>query len=457
MTMRHRRGRHIVCRPLVVATTVLACACTSPTSDAARSMSRTTIVFTNDSRTASARPAGPFVSVLDSIDLVITSSSNAIVAHKGQRLHGYDSTAALSVDLPSGTNTFAAQVLSSSTGAAIFSGQTSHTGSADRDTIVIPLVAAQPALLVTLDTTRTTIVTSSQFTIYNAGTGTLVWNVSGTDTAFARCGGECLISPQNGQLGAGQSAIMRVAVPTNFPSRLFSFVLHSTQGDVTARWQYGASPIGGVIVQPTPSLLTVGQAVTLTATVQSGNASSAVTWSSSNSSVATVSSAGRVQGGAAGSATIAATSVVDTTRKGFADVRVYTTSDSLLWSIPQPEGRTAVARDVANAVAPLTVQIDAQLFFGRINVTNPFAFVEFWARPAAGGTWIRIAQTAAPTLVIGKASTTWTWSVTWNPSAADAPFPNPSTTPMAIIAVGVRPDGVPIATPVNTSVTVTVP
>ena len=67
-------------------------------------------------------------------------------------------------------------------------------------------------------------------------------------------------------------------------------------------------PVTGVTVSPTTLTLEVGKTSTLTATVTPSNATDkTVTWKSSNTSVATVSSAGVVTGVAAGTATITAT------------------------------------------------------------------------------------------------------------------------------------------------------
>ncbi len=67
-------------------------------------------------------------------------------------------------------------------------------------------------------------------------------------------------------------------------------------------------PVTGVTVSPTSASVTVGSIQQLTATVSPGNASNKnVTWSSSNTSVATVSSTGVVTGVGAGTATITVT------------------------------------------------------------------------------------------------------------------------------------------------------
>jgi uncharacterized protein YjdB len=71
-------------------------------------------------------------------------------------------------------------------------------------------------------------------------------------------------------------------------------------------------PVGSVTVGPATSSVTVGQSVTLTATVRDTSGAvvtdRAVTWRSSDETIATVSSAGVVTGVNAGTATITATS-----------------------------------------------------------------------------------------------------------------------------------------------------
>src|SRR5439155_9396651 len=71
-------------------------------------------------------------------------------------------------------------------------------------------------------------------------------------------------------------------------------------------------PVASVAVSPATAGIRVGQTVQLTATPKDSAGTSltgrTVTWTSSNPSVATVNISGRVTGGAAGSATITATS-----------------------------------------------------------------------------------------------------------------------------------------------------
>jgi hypothetical protein len=78
-----------------------------------------------------------------------------------------------------------------------------------------------------------------------------------------------------------------------------------------------------VTVTPATATVEVGQQVALTAQVQvTGNASTAVTWSSSNTAVATVDANGVVRGVAPGQAIIRATSVADNTKFGQATITV---------------------------------------------------------------------------------------------------------------------------------------
>src|SRR5204863_5951261 len=72
------------------------------------------VVLTNAMRSVSARPAGKFASVLDSVALTVRTVSGEVVARDGRKLHAYDSTASLSPpDIPLGTVVFDVQVLSS--------------------------------------------------------------------------------------------------------------------------------------------------------------------------------------------------------------------------------------------------------------------------------------------------------------------------------------------------------
>jgi uncharacterized repeat protein (TIGR02543 family) len=92
-----------------------------------------------------------------------------------------------------------------------------------------------------------------------------------------------------------------------------------TTGDQFSAWTV---PVTGVTLSETTLLLTaVDPPVTLIATVQPSTADPSVTWSSSNTSVATVEN-GIVTAKAGGTATITATSVADSTKKADCTVTV---------------------------------------------------------------------------------------------------------------------------------------
>jgi hypothetical protein len=108
-----------------------------------------------------------------------------------------------------------------------------------------------------------------------------------------------------------------------------------------------------VTVTPATATIEVGQQVALTAQVQvTGNASTAVTWSSSNTAVATVDANGVVRGVAPGQAIIRATSVADNTKFGQATITV-TPAERPNISILQPANGQVV---LGNFVAQVRVQ-----------------------------------------------------------------------------------------------------
>jgi Bacterial Ig-like domain (group 2) len=435
---------------------VMLVACSSAENGAPATV-RPTIVLANDSRASSA-PPGPWVSILDSIDLRVTAENGDQIPI-GRHLSRYNTTATLQLAFSPGNTTFAAQVLSNSR-VSVFSGTMMQLITSDVLSLVLNVVATRPVLLMVPDTAKTSTITTTQFSVYNAGVGSLDWNVASTDTAFTRCGAQCTITPASGSVAAGATATLRVSVPTNFPSRVFSFVVKSAEGDVTVNWQYSASPVTGVTLQPTASLHNLGQAFTLTPSVQpAGTTSSAVGWTSSNAAVATVNATGVVTGVSRGVATVTAAAIVDTTKKASADIRVYdSTVTNASWGLVQSAVPDTIRRDDTSAGSRSTLVLTAQAVGAFAAGTSPFTVVEFWVRPGSIGPWKRVGQTAA-----GVASTdqsgarVWSWSYSWDPDATDAPFINPSTTGMSVLALGIDASGLTVATPVNHDVYVRVP
>ena len=108
-----------------------------------------------------------------------------------------------------------------------------------------------------------------------------------------------------------------------------------------------------VTVTPATATIEVGQEVALTAQVQvQGNASTAVTWTSSDTAVATVDANGVVRGVAPGQAIIRATSVADNTKFGQATITVNPAERPNI-SILQPANGQVV---LGNFVAQVRVQ-----------------------------------------------------------------------------------------------------
>ena len=427
------------------------------------------IVLTNALRSTSARPPGKFASVMDSVVLTVKSASGEVLARVGYKLRAYDSTATLSVDIPPGPATFDVQVLSNNR-TVVFTGSTPATVADDGTPVSVSLAPVRPVLLVLPDTANTTISTGTLYTIYNAGNSALSPSIASMDTALTRCGVACTIALGAGSIAPGQTATLRASVPSNFPSRQFSLVLRSAEGDVPVYWNYAASSVTSVTVQPTTALLTIGQTTLFTASVQgTGTPPVTVTWSSANTSLVIVgvdANGGVAPPGTAlavgrGLTNVVARSTVDTTKSGVAAVRVYdstVTAPNWTISFPRPQDTITINRDAVNQ-ATSSVNITAQATGPGGVYQNPFTIVEFWARPFVGGSWRRIGQTAATSLTDNGQVRTYAWTITWNPDATDAPFANPSSTRMAVIAIGV-----PVAstaqattTPANSRITVVVP
>ncbi len=112
-----------------------------------------------------------------------------------------------------------------------------------------------------------------------------------------------------------------VVIESNADSSVYASVY------VTVTSSGSTSTVSSVTVSPSSLSLAVSSTGNLTATVDGdNNPSQDVTWSSSNTSVATVSSTGVVTAKAVGSATITATSVADLTKSGNCTVTVTDSS-----------------------------------------------------------------------------------------------------------------------------------
>lgn len=441
-------------RTLRILSLALLAACASENGSGVPATMHPTIVLTNETAAGSMAPSGPSVTILDSIDVRVTAE-NGSKSSIGRHLSRYNTTATFQLAFPQGNTKFDAEVLSN-TRVSVFSGTTTQLITSDILSLPIKLTATKPILMMVPDTAKTATVTSTQFTVYNAGVGTLSWSVASMDTAFTRCGAQCTISPTSGSVAANSTQIVRVTVPTNFPSRMFAFGIKSAEGSVTVNWQYSASAVTGVTISPTASLHNLAQSFTLTPAVQTTIAgTSSVGWSTSNSNIATVNVNGVVTGVSKGVATVTATSVTDTAKRATADIRVYdSTSTSASWTLVQSATPDTIRRDDTSPGSRSTIALTAQA----VGAAPPFAAVEFWVRPGSIGPWRRIGtSTSAASSTDPVLGQVWAWSYTWNPDATDAPFINPSTTGMSVIAIGITSGGAIQSTPVNHDVYVRVP
>jgi uncharacterized protein YjdB len=111
-----------------------------------------------------------------------------------------------------------------------------------------------------------------------------------------------------------------------------------------------------VAITPATPTIIVGQNVPLTATVSVvGGASTAVTWSSSQASIASVTSAGVLTGVAVGSASITATSVADPTKSATVPVVVNAPPPAVVSITVTPANPTAVVGDQVQLAAAVNV------------------------------------------------------------------------------------------------------
>ena len=443
----------------VVMLAVLAATCRSLTdaNGAARSF---TVVLANVSQHESGAVAPPFVSVIDSVHLVVTSPSGATLFTGGQRVQRNQMTVSLPVELSGDAARFKAQILSSNR-TVLFEGDTTVTFEPNDFTVVVPMPARLPVLVVTPDTARAVFdsaVTRGALAIHNRGTGSLAWSVV-VDAAFAQCGQACRVAPSGGTIPAGKSDTMRISIPSvpPFALRTFSFVLRSSEGDVSVQWQLSPLPVVSVALSSTDVLLLARQSQQLASTVQvNGTTSKAVLWSTSNRNVATVSATGVAMGVSPGLSTITAMSAVDSTKKATALVRVFdqTQTFPFRWTVTEPAQPVTVRRDDS---APGIHSVTLRATGLAQTVPFPMATIsraEFWIQ-LPGADWYFVGQTSSATPdTTGRG---WTFSTSWNPQGPDGRFVSPSTNRLNLVAIAISTAGVVYPTPLNTNLTVTVP
>src|SRR5947208_9962516 len=143
----------------------------------------------------------------------------------------------------------------------------------------------------------------------------------------------------------------------------------------TATINVAIVPVASVRVSPASASLPVGQTLQLTATPQdsAGNPLTArpVTWTSSNPSVATVSTSGRVTGSTAGSATITATSEG---KSGTSAITVQAPSPT--GAVPDPTLLPVAALQVPNVAAYAALNLPSRP--AGFSYNDPVTGVKVW-------------------------------------------------------------------------------
>ena len=162
----------------------------------------------------------------------------------------------------------------------------------------------------------------------------LDWTVNGVGTFddsvnfYTFSGDDNVVSVNSsGRITATGVGEEYVVIESNADSNVYASIY------VTVTSSGGSTPtVDLVTVTPSSRTLDLNdtKTVQLSATVSgSNNPSQAVTWTSSNTSVATVSASGLVTAKAVGSATITATSTVDTTKSGTCSINVINTTPTV--------------------------------------------------------------------------------------------------------------------------------
>lgn len=203
---------------------------------------------------------GPYVSVLDSLLLTVTSDQEATPQLIGRHLRSGDTSFILPVTVAAGQATFAVQVLSNNK-TLLQSGQA--TSAIDRDgfSVTVPIVAGRALLVAQPDTVKTSVrdaqtaLRIAKVYVHNRGSVPLTWSLKTTDTSFTKTpctirGITCATAPAVGVVNTlkagGMDSVLfgftdqgPSAAPL-FSTRVFSFVLTSPEGDVTVRWNWVA-------------------------------------------------------------------------------------------------------------------------------------------------------------------------------------------------------------------------
>jgi hypothetical protein len=192
--------------------------------------------------TSAAGFSGPYVSVVDSVDLTVTTSGIG-VQRFGKRLARRDSVVTFTVTVERGQSDFSARVLST-VGAVLYSGTQSANITQSTFTMDVPLQAAGPILLVAPDTAKVTqqsppgdvVFFYKTVTVHNRGSASLTWSVKDTlPPSAAQCPSGCIrFTPLSGTLAAGTSAALTMTrkFSTAFGQPITFVITAGTNGEV---------------------------------------------------------------------------------------------------------------------------------------------------------------------------------------------------------------------------------
>lgn len=196
-------------------------------------------LFVSPEHATAAPVDSPFVSVIDSIHLVIHDSGTKPRAF-GQPVRNGQKNVPLEVEVLRGRLELSVSVLGS-TGVALFSGDTTVFVDSDDFTLRVGVHALRPVMVLSPDTTSTTVVdpknANASVTVHNRGLDSLFWRIKSLPAGYSACNQNCLAAPDSGRLGAGDSQVLSFFVPVTFPAQLYCYVLTSAEGDATVCWK----------------------------------------------------------------------------------------------------------------------------------------------------------------------------------------------------------------------------
>jgi hypothetical protein len=231
MSERHSTGVSL----LFAAATVLACG--SPTDGGASRRSVQLRVAALESG-AGAALTEPYVSVLDSLNLVVTSVATGARQVLGKHLERRDSTASFAISVEQGDVQFAVRVLSNNR-TELFAGSSSAKIAAGNFApITVNLTSSGAVLLVAPDSTGSFDNTTSpgpttKLAVHNRGRDVLKWKII-APAASSQCLRPCIgFVPDSGFVQAGKPDTLRVfKQPGAAFANPITFVVTSSMGDV---------------------------------------------------------------------------------------------------------------------------------------------------------------------------------------------------------------------------------